>query len=442
MLSRSRLLKIISDLHLYQGVFFSSADDQIAQMRKDIKLDLVQAPSNNGRPGALTAFRVSFAADKPQIAQQVNTQLASLFIDENIRASQQQSQQTTNFLDSQLTAAAAALGAQEKKMREYESLHVGELPDQLQSNLQILSGAQANLQAAVDARDKALQQQAYLNSLATQYDAMGVTETTGATPQTTAQQLEMMRAELASLEAKYTPDHPDVKKLKDTIAKMEQMQKDTQDTKSGDAADDVEKASPAQIQAMTPVMQIQSQLKANKLEIQSREAQIARLEAKVNQYQARLNATPGRQQELSDIMRNYDESKKNYDQLLGKTMASTLATSLNQQQQGDQFRIIDPPSMPDKSSFPDRFKFSLAGLGAGLALAFVFGVGMEFVDDRIRSETDLIEASTLPVLAEIPPLPTDREIAAQRWKPWIAVAAAILVAIIIPTGIWYAYFWG
>ncbi len=441
-LSRSRLLKIISDLHLYQGVFFSSADDQIAQMRKDIKLDLVQAPSNNGRPGALTAFRVSFAADKPQIAQQVNTQLASLFIDENIRASQQQSQQTTNFLDSQLTAAAAALGAQEKKMREYESLHVGELPDQLQSNLQILSGAQANLQAAVDARDKALQQQAYLNSLATQYDAMGVTETTGATPQTTAQQLEMMRAELASLEAKYTPDHPDVKKLKDTIAKMEQMQKDTQDTKSGDAADDVEKASPAQIQAMTPVMQIQSQLKANKLEIQSREAQIARLEAKVNQYQARLNATPGRQQELSDIMRNYDESKKNYDQLLGKTMASTLATSLNQQQQGDQFRIIDPPSMPDKSSFPDRFKFSLAGLGAGLALAFVFGVGMEFVDDRIRSETDLIEASTLPVLAEIPPLPTDREIAAQRWKPWIAVAAAILVAIIIPTGIWYAYFWG
>jgi len=441
-LSRSRLLAIINDLHLYQGVFFGSPDDQVAQMRKDIKLDLVQAPATNGRPGALTAFKISFVADRPQIAQSVNTKLAGFFIDENVRASQQQSEQTTNFLDSQLTAAAAALAAQEKKMREYEASHMGELPDQLQSNLQILSGAQGQLQAAVDARDKALQQQAYLNSLATQYDAMGVTESTAATPQATAQQLEMMRAELAALEAKYTPDHPDVKKLKETISKMEQMQKDTQDTKSGEAANDVEKSSPSQVQAMTPVMQIQSQLKSNKLEIQTREAQIARLEAKVNQYQARLNATPGRQQELSDIMRNYDESKKNYDTLLGKTMASSLATSLNRQQQGDQFRIIDPPSMPEKASFPNRFKFSLAGLGAGLALAFVFGVGMEFVDDRIRSETDLIEASTLPVLAEIPPLPTDREIAAQRWKPWIAVAAAILVAIIIPTGIWYAYFWG
>jgi succinoglycan biosynthesis transport protein ExoP len=442
-LSRSRLLAIINGLHLYQGLFFSTPDDQIIQMRKDIKLDLVQSPSVNGRPGALTAFKVSYVADKAQIAQQVNTQLATLFIDENVRASQQQSESTTNFLDSQLTAAASALAAQEKKMREYEAAHMGELPDQLQSNLQILSGAQGQLQAAIDARDKALQQQAYLSSLATQYDAMGVTEQTGATPQTTAQQLEMMRAELATLESKYTPDHPDVKKLKDTIAKMEQMQKDASESKSDDAnPDDKPLATASQLQAMTPVMQIQSQLKANKLEIQSREALIARLEAKVNQYQARLNATPGRQQELADIMRNYDESKKGYDDLLGKTMASSLATSLNRQQQGDQFRIIDPPSLPEKASFPDRFKFSLAALGAGLALAFVFGVGMEFVDDRIRSEQDLLEAAPLPVLAEIPPLPTDREIAAQRWKPWIAVAAAILVAIIIPTGIWYAYFWG
>ena len=442
-LSRSRLLNIINNLHLYQGLFFSSPDDQIQQMRKDIKIDLIQTPHTEGKRSELTAFKVSYAADKPQIAQQVNTQLASYFIDENVRASQQQSESTTNFLDSQLTSAAAALAAQEKKIREYEAAHMGELPDQLQSNLQILAGAQSQLAAAIDARDKALQQQAYLNSLATQYDAMGVTESTTPTPPTIGQQLDTARAELASLEAKYTPDHPDVKKMKETIVKLEQMQKDTQDNKSDSSSDsDKPAATSSQLQTMTPVMQIQSQIKANKLEIQSREAHIAKLEASVNAYQARLNATPGRQQELSDIMRNYDESKKNYDVLLGKTMSSSLATSLNRQQQGDQFRVIDPPSLPEKSSFPDRFKFSLAGLGVGLALAFLLGVGMEFLDDRVRSEQDLLDTAQLPVLAEIPPLPTEHEIAAQKWKPWIAVAAAILIAIIIPTGIWYAYFWG
>jgi len=442
-LSRSRLLTIINDLHLYQGLFFSSPDDQIVQIRKDIRIDLVQTPAAPGKAAELTAFKIAYVADKPVIAQQVNTRLAELFINENIRASQEQSQSTTKFLDSQLTAAAAALAAQEKQIREYEASHVGELPDQLQSNLQIMSGAQSQLQAAIDARDKALQQQTYLNSLLTQYDQMGITDSTPPMGGKEAQQLDALRADLAALQAKYTPDHPDVKKLKDTIAQMEQMQKDSSDSKAGDTKDGEKPATTSsQLQAMTPVMQIQSQLKANKLEIQSQEARIARLEAKTNQYQARLNATPGRQQELSDIMRNYDESKKNYDTLLGKTMSSQLATSLNNQQQGDQFRIIDPPSLPEKSSFPDRFKFSLAGLGIGLALAFVFGVGSEFLDDRIRSEQDLLDAAPLPVLAEIPPLSTDSEISAQRWKPWIAVAAAVVIAIIIPTGIWYAYFWG
>src|ERR1039457_7151896 len=93
-LSRQRLLSIINSLHLYQGLFFGSPDDQVMQMRKDITIDLVQAPASGGRPGALSAFKLSFFADKPQIAQQVNTRLASFFIDENILASQQQSQST------------------------------------------------------------------------------------------------------------------------------------------------------------------------------------------------------------------------------------------------------------------------------------------------------------------------------------------------------------
>ena len=401
-LSRSRLLAIINNLHLYQGLFFSSPDDQLIQMRKDIRIELVQTPPAPGKPAELTAFRIAYTADKPQIAQQVNTQLAELFIDENVRASQQQSESTTSFLDSQLTAAAAALAAQEKKIREYEGAHMGELPDQLQSNLQILSGAQSQLQAAIDARDKALQQQTYLNSLLTQYDQMGVTENTPPPGTSKAQQLDAARAELAALEAKYTPDHPDVKKLKETIANLEKAQDAAVNADGSSKDGDKPTTTASQLQAMTPMMQIQSQLKANKLEIQSQEARIARMEQKVNQYQARLNATPGRQQELADIMRNYDESKKNYDTLLGKTMSSQLATSLNRQQQGDQFRIIDPPSLPEKSSFPDRFKFSLAALAIGLGLAFVFGVGSEFLDDRIRSESDLLNAAELPVLAEIP----------------------------------------
>ena len=64
------------------GRNFSQAEDPVEQMRKDIKIDLVEAP---GRPGQLTAFKIRYSAGTPQLAQQVNSELTSLFIDENLQ---------------------------------------------------------------------------------------------------------------------------------------------------------------------------------------------------------------------------------------------------------------------------------------------------------------------------------------------------------------------
>ena len=85
--------------------------------------------------------------------------------------------------------------------------------------------------------------------------------------------------------------------------------------------------------------------------------------------------TPVREEQLADILRDYDLSKKNYDDLLGKKTQSELATSLEIRQQGAQFRLIDPPSLPVKPSGADHMKISLGGLAAGLAL----GVALAFL---------------------------------------------------------------
>lgn len=459
-LSRTRLLNIINSQHLYQSFLTPSPDDQIRRMRKDIKIDLVETPSANGNRQELTAFKISYTSPKPSVAQQVNTQLASFFIDENVRASQQQSESTTQFLDAQLKTAAANLAEQEAKLRDYQKKHMGDLPSEMQGNIQMLASIQQQMQNAQEARNHALQQQAYLTSLATQYEAMGVDNLSSSSPQSIDQQIESAKAGLADARAKYTDDHPDIKKLKDAIAKLEELKKQQDADKAAasqkhsdaaagtntDAKADTTAERPGttseKLSAMTPVMQIQSQLKANKLEIRDRENEIKRLEAKAAAYQAHLGNMPATQVEMSELARDYEQTKKNYDELLGKKMNSSLATNLERQQQGEQFRVIDPPSLPEKASFPDRFKFSLAGLAVGIGLAVLFGAGSEVLDDRIRSEQDLAEASPLPVLVEIPPLPTAQEIAAERWRPWIAVAAAVLAAIIIPTGILYAFYWG
>jgi polysaccharide biosynthesis transport protein len=362
--------------------------------------------------------------------------LTSFFVDENVRASQEQSEATTLFLDSQVRALGETLADDEAKVRAYEAQHDGSLPQQLQSNIQILNGIQQQLQAAQASKEHAIEQQTYLKSIQAQYQNMS---DSSMVPTNIDNQLDSARASLAAMEARYTDDYPDVKKLKETIAALEKLKKQM----ANEARDkmDTEDATPQQVQAGMPLTQLKTQMKLNQAEIDRSNATIQRLGQEAQVYQARLNATPAVEAEMADMMRDFGNMKKEYVELLAKKQQSALATSLEKQQQGAQFRIIDPPSLPDKPYFPDRFKFSLAAIGAGFALAVLFGFGAEFLDDRIRGEQALTEAVDLPILAEIPPLSTAKELRRKRWAPRLAITVAVLLLILMPSGVAYVYYW-
>ena len=433
-LSRTRLLNLIDRFHLYPGY---SPDDQVDKMRDDIKMDLIQGESNISGKAELVAFKISYKAPDASVAQKVTIALTSFFVDENVRASQEQSEATTLFLDSQVRALGQTLQDEEAKVRAFEAQHDGSLPQQLESNIHILNGIQQQLQAAETARERATQQQTYLNALQGQYQSMG---DAALVPQDIDKQIDSARASLAAMEARYTDDYPDVKKLKETIAALEKLKKDM----AADARDKMETsdATPDQVKAGIPLTQLRTQMKMNRAEIDQATQQIQRLQQAAQVYQARLNATPAVEAEMGDMVRDFGNMKKEYTELLAKRQQSALATSLEKQQQGAQFRIIDPPSLPEKPYFPDRFKFSLAAVGAAFAFAVLFGFGAEFLDDRIRGEQALSEAVSLPILAEIPALSTPGELRRARLVPWLAIAATVVIVILLPTGVAYAYFWG
>src|ERR1700675_2273900 len=66
------------------------------------------------------------------------------------------------------------------------------------------------------------------------------------------------------------------------------------------------------------MMQIQSQLKAIKLEIENYEQHAKELESQIATYRTRLNLAPQTEQQLADVSRGYEESKANYNSLLQK----------------------------------------------------------------------------------------------------------------------------
>src|SRR5205807_3040126 len=145
--------------------------------------------------------------------------------------------------------------------------------------------------------------------------------------------------------------------------------------------------------------QVQSQLRSNQIEIKDREDSIAAVKVKVNEYQSRLNQEPVREQQLADLTRGYDQSKANYDDLLKKKNESKMATSMELLQQGERFRILDPPSLPLKPDFPNRLKFCGIGLAVGLALGVVVVGSFEILDDRLYDEKELKDLLPVTVIS-------------------------------------------
>ena len=167
-LSRTRLLHIIDQLNLYADPHnHLSADDKVEGMRKQIEIELVRDAENR-----VSSFNVYYSAHDPHVAQQVTSELTNLFISENLEVRQQQSEDTTKFLESQLEAARQTLSDQEEKIRQFKGQHVGELPAQVGSNLQILAGLQSQLQTEEDALNTAKQQRVYLETLVNQYRSL------------------------------------------------------------------------------------------------------------------------------------------------------------------------------------------------------------------------------------------------------------------------------
>src|ERR1700730_1255702 len=460
-LSRTRLQATITRFHLYPRLHgingLLNSGDPVEQMRKDISIELVPAP---GHPDEFTAFKMRYSAASPELAQKVNGELTSPFVNENVEAQQQLSEDTTSFLENQLAEARSKMEEQEAKVAAFKAKHLGELPSPFEVNAQqMLTGIQAQLQSSHQALDSARQQKLYLEGLLQQYQASsgpggsgnrtasGTVDPTVTSATALDRELMDLRLHLQDLQERYTDDYPDVTALKEKIGKKEKLKKYAEDEmaanpsrhKIANAADSAA-AEEVSYGSSTSLTRLESLLKANQLEIQNYRQREHELESRVSAYQAHLNMAPETEQELTGISRGYEESKANYNSLLQKQMQSQLATSLEQRQKGEQFRILDPPSLPKKPIAPNHFKFSLLGLALGIALGSGMVAFLELTDLRVRQERDLQPLLPVLVLVSIPRLSTPSEEGVHVIARWLDFGAVMLVITLIAIGNFYAFF--
>ncbi len=433
-LSRTRLLLIIDKFHLYSGGRRPpTPDEKVARMGSDIDLELIQDVHSD----QITGFTISYWATNPYVAQEVASEIAGLFINENQKVLQQESQSTTDFMKDQLAIKARLLHEQEKKVQEFQAAHEGELPEQQASNLQILASATSERQSANGALATAKQQREFIQTEITEYKTMHVsTRSADGKPTGVAAldlQLDQLNAKLTDLLSSHTEQYPDVIAVRQQIAST-QKARDAMDAdlrKKAAAAGETGSVSEDPT-VSSSLMQLQGQLHANQLEITGREREINDLNAKIAKYEALEAGAPVVEQELAELNRGYEQSKKDYDALQEKVSDSERANAMEKTQQGERFSVLDPASLPLKPDFPKRLKLCGMGLGIGIGLGLIVVVAFEFLDDRMHNENDIKAMLPAPVLSEVPEILNLSDEQAARRKmviSWVATGIAVFTVL-------------
>ena len=115
-LSRTQLEKLITEFNLFPDERRKyPLEDVIQLMTERVLIEPLATTQTSRRESQSEAFRVSFDYQDAVVTQKVVEQLASFFIDTNARDRGTQADQTSSFLEAQLTDARSRLEAQEKK---------------------------------------------------------------------------------------------------------------------------------------------------------------------------------------------------------------------------------------------------------------------------------------------------------------------------------------
>lgn len=396
-LSRSRLQPIIEKFSLYPNEQAKlPMDDRVEKLRQAIDVGLMEPMSGSG--GRAPGFRVGVTFDNPRTAQQICSELTSMFMEDNITGRVHQANETTSFLSRQLEEAKAKLDEQDGSVAEFKRRYMGMLPEEAQTNLSLLTGMNSQLEANTQALLRAQEDKTLSEALLAQQEASWKASLSGRSPETQDQQLVALQEQLAALLNRYTPQHPDVIKLQGQIEQLKQRIADAPKTAPVEDSKTASKVEPPQIQ------QQRARIRQDNINIADLTKQQETIQARIRVLQERVQATPAIEQQFKEVTRTYQTALEFYNDLQRKRQNAEIGEKLDQQQEGETFRVLDPPSLPVNPSSPKLPVLAGGGFGGGLMLGLAILYLLAISDKSYHTERDVELSLQLPVLTMIPEL--------------------------------------
>ncbi|NPA25335.1 MAG: lipopolysaccharide biosynthesis protein [Deltaproteobacteria bacterium] len=489
-MSRPRLQEIIDRFNLYPEMRKNHTREEIIKkLRDNISLETISADvvdRRTGRPTTATiAFNLSYQGEDPDTVVKVTNRLTSLYLEENLRQREERVTNITTFLKQERESLAKQIAQLEENISKFKQIHGRELPEFNAVNLQAVNRLTRDLEQNRMQLRSLKERKLYLEGQLATIDPSrnpGLMHTDeGRLLLPPKEKLKALRMQLLSLKARYSDKHPDVKKTEHEIAEIEalhpelaqgaanelsekreqlkKLEKEEKDLaarlgdkhpdrirlqkeikilrreidelsrKSRNDAENRDNLQPQEDATNPAYINLEVQLKSTELEIAATEAEYRETKKKLAEYQARLENAPLVERDYNRLSRDLEQAQQRYVDLSHKLTEAQVARQMEEAQQGERFKIIDPAQKPEKPFKPNRIAIVLIGFVLALGLATGVCALRENLDTSVKSTNELARLTGTPVLSITPLMESPSERRRRRWRYilYLCLVAALII---------------
>lgn len=323
------------------------------------------------------AFELSFRHPDPEMAQRVANRLPEIYAAAAVAVRREQAERAANLFGSEVERLQKSLADWEHRIATFKVQRMGELPEQLDTNMRGLERVAAMLQTkseelrvAEGRRSELFRAQLSGDSAAGRLKAAE----------------DALTRDLVGARTQWTGDHPEVTRLESELATLTTRRQHAESLMVGERR---ERALAART-------------------VQDIRREIEGLQSQAQAYQARLDNTPRWAQALAVLERDYEITRTKYQSVVSRQVEAQIARELEARGAEDMFRMVSPAVVPSSPVSPDRPTGLLVTLLLSAALAVLAVVMLELRDESIRDGSELRGRLSLPILAVVPQLPSAR----------------------------------
>ncbi len=477
-LSRPNLRRIIDKFKLYQDQLNKETWSTILQdMEEAISVEMVSADvidPRSGRPTKATiAFQVGFDHSSPSISQRVANELVSLFLQENLKERTESAEEASTFFSREADKLRRRMEELDNKLFTLKKERGGSLPEFQQDNKRLLERAYQRLEDIDNQYNKAFENKLFLQSQLALISPYSTASSNVVLDDRT--RLKILHVEYSNLLSRYSPNHPDVVKIKTEIealsgqgsnagnrqalttalkekkaalAKLKEnysaqhpdvigLTKEIQsiETQVASLPDDLPTLS-KHFDADNPTyLQTQAQIKSFELEIIGLEKARIVQNKRINDYEQRILISPDVERQYTELMRSYTSTKIRYEEIQSKQSSVNLTESIEKSRKGERYLMTEPPELPETPTKPNRIAIILLGILLSAAGAVIAAALAESLDQGIYGARQLAAVSGESPLTVIPYMHTTQErIAQQKHNRRIVLIVLLLVVATVVLG--------